>query len=220
MLPDAGHLLTNLSGEPTDRVNTADQIAEMIRDKIPPMYGPATIFHAPAVIAALWNKELVILKLPTTIANYLPNSYATICKDLDAEHLAHHDVTKHVVKVSYDDDLYTYGVYLEKGCPVHGGQHSNMTSSHSSSHIRANGTEDLRAQQSLDGISFRTSFTGSQEIDPLGIFDNFVGNTDPMDTLDDGSGDVSLGNIGILPFDTDSIWGLLDYVPENSQLLI
>ncbi|OAQ60174.1 hypothetical protein VFPPC_10605 [Pochonia chlamydosporia 170] len=190
------NLLTNLPGDEAKRVEGADKIAELIGADLPPLCGPTIIFHAPAVIAALWDKD-----------------YETICKDLNAERLALHDVTKHVVKVPYDDDLYTYGVYLENGCPVHGGQSGNTASPNSLLYSDTSGIQDQQTQQSLEGVNFRTPLPGSQETDPLRIFDNF------LETLDE-NGTGSLDDIGISSFGVDIFSGCLNSVIDNSQFFV
>lgn len=134
----------------------------------------------------------------------VPVSYATICKDLDAENLALHDVTKHVVKVPYDDDLYTYGVYLEKGCPVHGGQSGNTASPNSLLYSDITGVDDQQIQQDLHGVNIDTPFTNSQVTDPLEIFNNLD---------EDGAG--SLDKFGIFPYAAEGFWDFMNTIPDS-----
>lgn len=141
-----------------------------------------------------------------SVANYVSASYETICKDLNAERLALHDVTKHVVQVPYDDDLYTYGVYFEKGCLVHGGPSGNTASPKSLLYNDTSGIHDQQTQ-SLERLNFPTPLPSSQETDPLRIF---------LDTLDK-NGTGSLNDIGISSFGVDIFSDCLNSGIFNSQ---
>ncbi|KAF5137911.1 hypothetical protein E5D57_001690 [Metarhizium anisopliae] len=108
------------------------------------------------------------------------------------------------IKVPYDDDLYTYGVYLEKGCPVHGGQSGNTASPNSLLYSDTSGVDDQQIQQDLHGVNIDTPFTNSQVTDPLEIFNNLD---------EDGAG--SLDKFGIFPYAAEGFWDFMNTIPDS-----
>ncbi|KAG8408292.1 hypothetical protein J3459_017958 [Metarhizium acridum] len=93
----ANCLLPDIPGSDVGRSSVVSKIVDALRGNMVPLPGAQFIFHAPAVISYLWNED-----------------YATVCKQLGAESLAHHDLSKVVERIG-NTDLYTYAVRC--ACP-------------------------------------------------------------------------------------------------------